>query len=114
MDELNGGDGNDVLWGGEGNDTLYDSNGVDTLNGGAGDDLYWAYTSNTNIVEKANEGIDTVLAWAGGYKLGANLENLTTMVSGTFTGNELDSYETVLFDSGIRQFRGHPLRGCWQ
>jgi Ca2+-binding RTX toxin-like protein len=90
-DELNGGDGNDVLWGGEGNDTLYDSNGVDTLNGGAGDDLYWAYTSNTNIVEKANEGIDTVLAWAGGYKLGANLENLTTMVSGTFTGNELDN-----------------------
>lgn len=89
-DKLRGNRGNDVLYGGSGNDTLGGGPGEDTLYGGSGDDhysvsaTYHTYrplgSSNrltvTQVVESANQGIDTVHAYVTDYTLGDNLENL--------------------------------------
>ena len=78
------------------NDFLQASAANVTLTGGAGDDLYVAHSLDTKIVEKAGEGIDTVIAWgADGYDLtlAPNVENLT--LNGSFSsqalGNDLDN-----------------------
>ena len=61
----------------------------DTLVGGKGNDTYILPVTNQTVVELADGGIDTVVAY-GKYKLGANVENL---VAGGWAamGNELDN-----------------------
>nr|WP_308494626.1 type I secretion C-terminal target domain-containing protein [Duganella rivi] len=88
--------GNDYLTGTTGKDTINGGAGVDTLEGYAGDDLYTIGDKSSVIIEKANEGIDTVqvaLSAAGTYQLAANVENATvTAAAGiavNLTGNEL-------------------------
>lgn len=49
--------------------------GGDTGYGGAGDDHYVAYGYD-RVVERADEGVDTVTAWQA-FTLGDNIENLT-------------------------------------
>ncbi|MDP3594712.1 MAG: right-handed parallel beta-helix repeat-containing protein [Phenylobacterium sp.] len=88
--------GSNYLLGTVGADTISDGGGSDTMIGGAGNDVY--YTNNFQkmepdlIVEKPGEGIDTVYSTAS-YTLTANVENLTFLVKGGFTGtgNELDN-----------------------
>jgi len=85
---LDGGDGNDrlgaedaddVLIGGAGNDILAGGFGSDTLIGEEGDDFYILnFAANANgdtIVERANEGIDTVQSDIT-FTLPDNAENL--------------------------------------
>lgn len=82
-DTLKGHAGNDVLDGGNGNDSLEGSSyfgggGTDTLIGGLGDDHYvfaWENGAGSAVIEKANEGNDTVYT-AFDYVLGPNLEKL--------------------------------------
>jgi predicted extracellular nuclease len=86
-DHLNGGIGNDDLQGGAGNDVLEgsgDSTGTDRFAGGAGDDAYGVYSLNTNVVEDANNGNDTVWTVVN-YSLTNNVENLVLV--GDLTGN---------------------------
>lgn len=94
---LVGGSMNDGIAGGLGNDTIEGRGGYDTLAGGAGDDVYIIPNAAATIVEKAGEGVDTVVA-TGDYTLGANLENLnisTTAGNGwAGTGNELNNVLT--------------------
>ncbi|MCP5876051.1 hypothetical protein NL390_26680, partial [Klebsiella pneumoniae] len=59
-DTLNGGAGNDTLDGGAGNDTLDGGSGADTLIGGLSDDIYYVDNVNDVIIEKINEGFETV------------------------------------------------------
>ncbi len=73
---LSGGSNNDVLYGGEGNDTLDGGSGTDTMTGGLGDDTYVVGTLKDQIIELADEGIDTVVSSIT-LTLAANLENLT-------------------------------------
>jgi serralysin len=86
---LNGNGGNDTLIGSAGNDTLDGGAGADALQGGTGDDQYIVGGTDT-VTEGANEGVDSVTAYAT-YTIGNNIENLRLASSGGFvaTGNSL-------------------------
>ena len=75
-----------IISGGAGNDTLDGGAGADTLIGGAGDDTYLIDNTGDIITEAVNAGNDTVKTTANIYTLGANIENLTFIGSGVFTG----------------------------
>lgn len=91
-------------YGGAGNDTL-DARATtgNWLVGGAGDDVYVVDTANQYILERANEGVDTIKSSVsfslitgsrtGGGSMSESLENLT--LTGTTaidaTGNALDN-----------------------
>jgi Ca2+-binding RTX toxin-like protein len=79
-----------VIVGGAGNDTLdggTNITGVDKLFGGAGNDIYIVRNlGDLAAGETAGGGTDTVLAVINSYTLGANVENMTFIGSGAFTG----------------------------
>lgn len=75
-DLLIGGDGADLLQGGVGNDTLNGGAGPDILVGGPGDDTYMVDSVDDIVIERPNEGTDTVIASIN-YTLLPNFENLT-------------------------------------
>jgi beta-glucanase (GH16 family) len=77
--------------GSAGNDALR-TGGGSTMAGGAGDDTYYVYTSSDKVIEKAGEGIDTIISYAQAYTLPSHVENLTLLASNsTGTGNALDN-----------------------
>ncbi|MGF6691720.1 Ca2+-binding RTX toxin-like protein [Metapseudomonas resinovorans] len=88
-DTLQGGDGNDTLQGDAGNDTLNGGTGADLMQGGAGNDVYLVDDAADQVVEEAagtaggTDRVDTTLA---SYTLGANVEHLTFVGNGSFTG----------------------------
>ena len=89
---LKGGGGNDTLIGDDGNDTLDGGTGNDRMVGGADHDTYIVDSAKDIIVEKANEGFDTVVTTVGTYTLGANVDNLQfeeTAGAAVGTGNAL-------------------------
>ncbi|PZR32251.1 putative Ig domain-containing protein [Caulobacter segnis] len=90
--QLIGRGGDDVLYGGGGNDLLNGGVGVDVAYGGAGDDTYSIDDSRDQVIEYANEGVDTVNATAS-FTLGANVENLILLGSANIDGfgNQLDN-----------------------
>ncbi len=94
-DVLSGGNGNDILIGGAGNDTLDGGTGRNDMIGGAGNDTYFVASNQDLIYEDVGGGTDTVkLSTTNGvYTLPANVENLTFIGGGTFTGtgNALDN-----------------------
>jgi Ca2+-binding RTX toxin-like protein len=83
---LTGGAGNDTLTGGAGADTLDGGTGADTLVGGIGDDIYVVDNVSDVVTEAAGEGTDEIRTSLGAYTLSANLENLTYIGAGAFTG----------------------------
>ncbi|MGI0483763.1 calcium-binding protein, partial [Geminocystis sp. CENA526] len=89
---LNSGDGNDTLNGGNGNDTLNGGTGADRMVGGKGDDTYYVDNANDIVVEKLNEGVDTVISTVT-YTLPNHVENLTLSGTGNIngTGNTLNN-----------------------
>ena len=76
-----------------GNDTLVGRLGDDRLIGGPGDDYYYLRNRGDVVVERANQGHDTVRAYVD-FVLPANVEDLQ-LVSGAAhvgTGNGLDNH----------------------
>jgi Ca2+-binding RTX toxin-like protein len=65
-----------IIIGRGGNDVLDGKGGADTLIGKAGNDLYHVDHAGDQVVEAANEGIDTVRTSLQIYTLPANVENL--------------------------------------
>jgi Ca2+-binding RTX toxin-like protein len=103
-DVLSGGDGHDTLTGNGGDDSLYGGAGHDTLIGGAGadymegndgNDVYIVDNAGDVVVEASGEGTDEVYANLSSYTLGANVENLTSNLTGGAAfhgiGNGLDN-----------------------
>lgn len=85
-DALYGGSGSDTLIGGDGNDTLDGGSGTDIAQGGAGNDVYFVDSSSDVVQENAAEGDDHVRSTAQTYTLTANIERLTFVGTGNFTG----------------------------
>jgi Ca2+-binding RTX toxin-like protein len=85
-DTLNGGAGNDTLTGGAGNDSLNGGAGADVLVGGTGNDTFVVDNAGDTVTENVGEGTDTVQTTLLSGTLGANVENLTFIGSGNFTG----------------------------
>lgn len=83
--------GNDTINGNDLNDCIDGSGGNDVMAGGKGNDIYVVDQPGDRVIEKTNEGIDTVRSWAKDYVLPDNVENLT-MIAGyaqNGTGNAL-------------------------
>ncbi|MHB1098190.1 MAG: beta strand repeat-containing protein [Burkholderiales bacterium] len=84
-----------VITGNSGNNVLDGGAGADTMIGGLGNDTYVVDSTGDVVVEKANEGIDSVFSSIS-YVLPDNVENLTLTGSAdlTGTGNGLDNVIT--------------------
>jgi Ca2+-binding RTX toxin-like protein len=81
-----GNSANNSLSGGAGDDTLEGGSGSDVMAGGAGDDMYLVSESGDTVKENIGEGHDTVYATLGSYTLTANVEDLSYLGSGAFSG----------------------------
>jgi Ca2+-binding RTX toxin-like protein len=91
---LTGTEGDDVLRGTRGTDELDGGAGSDVLIGGRGDDAYFVDVSTDKVIERLNEGYDTVYSTVT-YALSGNVEALVLQwnagdIDGT--GNLLDNY----------------------
>ncbi|MDC5466685.1 type I secretion C-terminal target domain-containing protein [Acinetobacter baumannii] len=98
---MNGGAGNDTLDGGIGNDTLDGGIGTDTLIGGLGDDIYYIDNMNDVIIEKINEGFETVNSTVS-YALdsGNALNNLNLLGTDNIDGTGNGNGNTIVGNSG--------------
>lgn len=103
--------GNDVILGKGGNDTLDGGTGRDVLIGGTGNDTYVvdhfiAPLFGDLVVEKANEGIDTVQSSTSNW-LPFNVENLilTGSADSDGTGNGLNN--VLIGNAGDNTLNGH-------
>ena len=94
-DSIAGLGGNDRIDGLAGDDSLDGGLGNDTLVGGLGNDKYWVDSILDQIVENANEGIDTVHSTVT-LTLAANVENLVLLGAAAIngTGNALGNVLT--------------------
>jgi len=81
---------NNIMIGNSKNNTFNGGTGLDTMIGGLGNDSYISDNIGDTIIENANEGTDRVLAYANGYTLAPNVENMY-MYRQTGYGNELDN-----------------------
>ncbi|WP_459742327.1 beta strand repeat-containing protein, partial [Pseudomonas sp. 3A(2025)] len=92
-DTLTGGFGVDILNGAGGNDILNGGQDADSMTGGLGNDTYYVDNLGDVVIEKLNEGTDTVLSTASDYTLSANVENgrITTGNAANLTGNALNN-----------------------
>ncbi|QDH72526.1 Ig-like domain-containing protein [Brevundimonas sp. M20] len=97
---ITGGAGADILFGLDGADILRGGGGLDVLHGGRGDDTYIVESAGDVTVELAGEGIDTVLTALPEWTLGANVENLTYLGTGAFTGRGNASNNTITGGAG--------------
>lgn len=104
-DRYRGLDGADTIYGEAGNDWLDGGAGADQMLGGTGDDIFIVDTTGDRVVERSNQGIDTVVSSVT-YTLGANVENLeltgTANVNGT--GNTLAN--VIMGNSGANKLIG--------
>ena len=114
-DGLYGGSGNDTLFGDEGSDTLRGQAGDDALGGdagadkligGQGDDLYAVGDVRDSIIERNNQGNDTVSSFLQTYRLGTNIENLYFGGTGDFEGIGNSLSNTISGESGNDTLNG--------
>jgi len=90
----------DLLQGGAGNDVLAGGGGADTLQGEWGNDTYVLTDNADTVIERPNDGLDTVqLLWktAGTYVTPDNVENVTAQAAQAaqhLVGNVLDNVLT--------------------
>ena len=95
-DTVYGGVGSDTLTGGLGNDNLYGGTGNDNLIGGAGNDVYAVDSVGDVVTEGTAGGQDSVSTTLNSLVLALNVEGLTFVGVGAFTGtgNALDNLIT--------------------
>lgn len=90
---LSGGAGDDWLFGGWNADTFDGGTGADRMYGGRGNDTYHVDRYTDEVIEYADEGIDTIVSTIGWTLApGSHVENLTLVGAASFgVGNELDN-----------------------
>jgi Ca2+-binding RTX toxin-like protein len=93
-DQIFGLGGDDTLFGNGGNDTLDGGTGADSMSGGTGDDIYIVDDAGDVVSENSGEGNDEVRTTLTSYILTANVEILSFIGTGDFTGegNDLNNY----------------------
>jgi Ca2+-binding RTX toxin-like protein len=101
-DTLLGLGGNDLLFGGAGNDRLDGGIGNDTMTGGIGNDTFVVDSIGDVVIENANEGTDTIETTLNSISLAAlpNIENLTFVGTGNFTGTGNAAANTITGGAG--------------
>jgi Ca2+-binding RTX toxin-like protein len=89
---ITGNDAANWLRGEGGNDTLDGAGGADTLQGGVGDDSYYVDCPQDVLIERYNEGWDSVFSSVT-WRLGDHFEQLTLLGNSTIMGwgNDLDN-----------------------
>jgi Ca2+-binding RTX toxin-like protein len=93
---LDGGLGSDTLAGYAGNDILIGGAGAaNTLIGGLGDDTYRVAAVGDTLVEAAGEGHDTIEALVNALTMRANIEDMSFIGVGAFTGTGNDTANTI-------------------
>ena len=92
---------------GDGNDTIDLRGGAinGTVYGGNGNDSYYLDDAATKIVEGTDPGIDQVFA-ATSYHLGDNIENLTLLEAGNYSGTGNALANTMTGNSGDNRLIG--------
>ena len=98
---------NVVETGTAGNDVLTGGAGGDRLSGGAGNDTYSVNSTGDVVVEAASQGADLVNVSLAGYALGANVENLTFIGAGNFTGTGNTLNNVITSGVGNDTLRGN-------
>ncbi|MDO3434900.1 M10 family metallopeptidase, partial [Rhizobium sp. CBN3] len=101
-DSITGNEADNTLWGNAGNDTLNGLSGNDTLIGGTGNDTYIVDVLADVVTEGLNEGTDLIKTALSSYALTniANVENLTFIGTGAFTGTGSGLANTITGGSG--------------
>ncbi|HWT60855.1 MAG TPA: M10 family metallopeptidase, partial [Rhizobium sp.] len=95
-----------TITGGVGNDTLDGGAGADALTGGVGDDTYIVDNAGDSVAENTGAGTDTVRTTLASYRLGGNVENLTYIGTGTFTGTGNSLANTIKGGAGADTLDG--------
>lgn len=104
-DLLRGTDHAERLQGLGGDDRLVGGGFGDTLQGGKGSDRYWLASNDDVVVERANEGVDTVYS-PSDITLGAHVENLVLLGTGDRKGFGNDLANRILGNAGDNHLRG--------
>jgi Ca2+-binding RTX toxin-like protein len=112
--ELFGNSGNNTIKGGGGGDLLYGKSGVDILMGGSGNDIYYeTFNSATAvIIERANEGSDTIFTLRTHTQMADNVERALLFgtaartVSGNAGNNTISGTE---FNNTLRGNGGNDI-----
>ena len=82
---------NNILTGNTFNNILDGREGIDTMSGGLGNDTYYVDNTLDIIIEKTDEGYDSVIA-SSDYTLSEHVENLTLVGDAIVAiGNDLDN-----------------------
>ncbi|MET3753627.1 serralysin, partial [Rhizobium binae] len=101
-DTIVGNEANNTLWGNAGNDSLSGGSGTDTLIGGTGNDTYTVDNVADVVTEGVDAGTDLIRTTVSSYALTniANVENLTFIGSGDFSGTGNSLANTITGGSG--------------
>jgi Ca2+-binding RTX toxin-like protein len=102
---LRGLEGNDRLIGGAGNDFLDGGTGQDVLIGGTGNDVYIVDNVKDVVIERANQGIDTVRSSVS-FRLSSNVEHLALAGTQGTTGVGNNLNNQIAGNAGNNVLRG--------
>jgi Ca2+-binding RTX toxin-like protein len=105
---ITGGSGNDTLTGNGGDDTLNGGLGNDSMVGGLGNDIYFVNSGTDTVVEAASEGTDEIRTTLTTQTIAAlaNVENLTFVGAGNFTGTGNTAANVITGGSGNDTLNG--------
>uniref|UniRef100_UPI003F20702A beta strand repeat-containing protein n=1 Tax=Rhizobium sp. F40D2 TaxID=3453141 RepID=UPI003F20702A len=76
------------------------------MTGGVGDDTYIVDNAGDSVAENTGAGTDTVRTTLASYRLGGNVENLTYIGTGTFTGTGNSLANTIKGGAGADTLDG--------
>jgi Ca2+-binding RTX toxin-like protein len=107
-DPAGSGAGNDHLDGGHGDDHLDGGAGRDTMIGGTGDDVFVVDSRNDEVVERRNEGQDTIQSSVSLdlYDFAKHVDSLTLTGSADLFGYGNDLDNTITGNDGANRLKG--------